>query len=179
MYEPEIKLEVRRLRHQKGLTFKEIMAEFPSLSKSTVSYWVRDIQLKPEHKERILYKQLQRRIEFQKYNKCKHLRAIRDTNRIMSRAAAEVGELSKKELKIAGAALYWAEGHNKSDHVIEFVNSDPKMVLFIMRFFREVLKINEQRFRCRMTLHPSIDVNKCLKFWSRLTGIPRRQFNKT
>ena len=75
--------------------------------------------------------------------------------------------------------MYWAEGHNKSNYTIEFSNSNPKMISLMMRFFREILSIKEEKFRCKMTLHPGIKEEDCFKFWSRLTKVPKNQFNKT
>lgn len=179
MHRPEIKSEVRRLRSDKGLTFKEIKEKFPYLCKSTISNWVHDISLNSEQEGRILEKQLKRRTEFVAYNQRKHEKALQDTERATLLAKKEIGELSRRELKIVGAALYWAEGYKKSNYVIEFANSDPKMISLIMRFFREILHIKEERFRCKMTLHPGISEDGCLKFWSGLTGVPTEQFNKT
>ncbi len=167
------------MRSKNGLTFKEIGVIFPYLSKGTISSWVRDINLQPKQEKRILEKQLKRRAEFQEYNRQKHEEAIKDTKRVMLQAKREIGRLSKRDLMIAGAALYWAEGHNKSSHVIEFANSNPKIILLIMRYFRKILKLKESKFRCKMTLHPGINEKECLKFWSNLTSIPVKQFHKT
>lgn len=179
MYHSSVRGKVRKLRQERGLTFREIKTKLPYLSKATISNWVRDIVLGAEQEKRILKKRLKNKIEFQLHNKRKHEKALRDTQNIMSKAAREIGRLSARDLKVAGAALFWAEGYNKSDHVIEFANSNPKIIFLIMRFFREILRIDEKRFRCKMTIHPGIIENKCLEFWSKLTSIPRTQFNKT
>jgi hypothetical protein len=36
----------------------------------------------------------------------------------------------------AGCMLYWAEG-SRSRHAVEFVNSDPAMVAFFLRFLSD------------------------------------------
>ena len=178
MYAPSIKFRVRKLRREKGLTFKEIIAMMPHLSKSTVSAWVHDIILKPEHEKRILEKQLKRRWAFQEYNNQKRLEAEIRKNSIMARAKEEIKKLSQRDLLIAGCSLFWAEGHKKSLHSIEFTNSDPKIIMLEMRFFREILKIPENKFHCRLTLHPGLNVSKAKKFWSFLTGISENLFHK-
>jgi len=179
MYRLSVRLGVRKLRSEDGLTFKEIKVIFPYLSKGTISSWVRDINLQPKQEKRILEKQLKRRGEFREYNRQKHEKAVRDTKRIMLQAKREIGSLSRRDLTIAGSALYWAEGYNKSIYTIEFANSNPKVILLIMRFFREILEIREDKLKCKMTLHPGISKSECLKFWSNITGIPVKQFNKT
>lgn len=179
MYKPSIKLRVRKLRADKGLTFKEIKEIIPNLSKGTISLWVRDIRLKPSHEKRILEKQLQRRQAFQEYNSQKRLEAEKRKNLIMLKAKEKIKKLSPRDLLIAGSSLYWAEGYKKSRNTIEFANSDPKMILLEMRFFREILKIPENKFRCRLTLHPGLNTSKIKKFWSLLTGIPKNLFYRT
>src|SRR5689334_4324178 len=51
---------------------------------------------------------------------------------------AEIGQLTERELIIAGAVTYWSEGgknkpHRRDDRV-SFINSDPGLVRFFLRF---------------------------------------------
>ena len=39
----------------------------------------------------------------------------------------KIGQLTKRELLLVGASLYWAEG-NKKQRVAVFANSDPDMI---------------------------------------------------
>jgi len=48
----EKRLEAERLRCEEGLSYNEISVR-TGVSKSTLSYWLRDIPLKPEHEERL------------------------------------------------------------------------------------------------------------------------------
>lgn len=177
MYSQAIKSEVRKLR-RKGYTFREILKKLPFLSKSTISEWVRDIQLTPAQEKRILQKQLKGRTGLMKYNKKKHQEAVENAQRIIAKAKREIDKITERDLMIAGAALYWAEGYKKGRNTIQFPNSDPKVITLMMRFFREICQIPESKFRCGLTLHPGLNKQEALNFWSSLTNIPLAQFYK-
>ena len=177
MYEPTIKVEVRKLRRE-GCTFREIMGKLPFLAKGTVSEWTRGIVLSPEQEKRILQKQLKGRVKLIEYNKQKHQKTIENAKRIISEAKREIGRFTKRDLLIAGTALYWAEGWTKSRNEIEIANSNPKIIALVMKFFREILKTEERRFRGRLTLHPGLNQKEALEFWSSITNIPLSQFHK-
>ena len=178
MYEIALKESVRELR-KTGLTFKEILEKFPFLSKGAISNWVGDIILTDKQEERILQKQLNGRRGLLEYNKVKHIEAVKSAEKIISEAKKEIGKISKRDLTIAGIALYWGEGYKKGKNSIEFINSDPKIISLIMRFFREICQIEESKFRCGLFLHPGLDEKNALDFWSEITNIPKSQFIKT
>lgn len=177
MYEPAIKEKVRKLRKE-GYTFREIREKLPFLAKGTISEWVRDIVLTPQQQNRILQEWLKGRIKFIRYNRWRHLDSIKKSQKIISEAKKEIGKLTKRDLLIAGAALYWAESHTKSRNKIEVANSNPKIIALMMRFFREICQIKEDKFRCGLILHPNLNKRGALEFWSSLTNIPLSQFHK-
>ncbi|MCD6539983.1 MAG: hypothetical protein J7K37_04705 [Candidatus Omnitrophica bacterium] len=81
-------------------------------------------------------------------------------------------------LKIIGSVLYWAEGYNKTRNMVIFGNSNPAMIRLMMRFFREICKIPESKFRGCVHLHPHLDGRKAMRFWSKESGIPLKQFHR-
>lgn len=178
MYNPAIKENVRGLR-EGGLTFKEILEKFPFLGKGTISGWVRDIILTPEQEGRILEKCLNGRRGLMEYNKKKHVESIKNAQKIISEAKREIGKINKRDLTIAGSALYWAEGSKTSKYHIDFINSDPKIITLIMKFFREICQVEENKFKCALFLHPGLDEKTALNFWSEVTDVPLSQFVKT
>lgn len=178
MYNQLIKSEVKLLR-KRGLTFNEIKDKFSFLSKSTISTWVRDISLTLSQEQRIISKQLKGQIALMKYNKVKKDNARRNSKLVIKKASKEIRKISRRDLLIAGAALYCAEGYTKSKYIIEVANSNPLIISFMMRFFREILHIEEKKFRCALVLHPGLNVKKAISFWSSLTSIPKSQFHKS
>lgn len=178
MYPRTVKLEVRKLR-RKGYTFREILEKLPFLSKSTVSNWVRGIRLTPKQEKQILEKQLRGRVALMKYNKRRHREAVQSAQKIISEAKREIGKMTGRDLMIVGTALYWAEGSKKQIGAIDFANSDPKIIVLIMRFFREICKVPENRFKCRLTLHPGVNEEEAKMFWSKTANVPLIQFTKS
>ncbi|HXK35530.1 MAG TPA: hypothetical protein VJZ52_00565 [Candidatus Paceibacterota bacterium] len=177
MYKQVIKSGVRKLRSN-GQTFNEIRHHFPELSKSTISTWVRDIKLNQDQEKRILKKQLRGRSALILYNKLSREKAAKTASGLIQAARDKVGILKSRDLLIAGAALYSAEGHTKGRYQVEVANSNPFIISLMMRFFREILKIPEEKFRCGLILHPEINEGEAIKFWSDITRIPRSQFTK-
>jgi hypothetical protein len=76
---------------------------------------------------------------------------------------------------VAGVALYAGEGA-KTDGVVKFANTDPRMVLFFMSWLRTFFVIDEARLRFRLYLHLGLDLEGAHAFWSELTAIPLGQF---
>lgn len=178
MYAPRIKQKVRELRKQ-GLTIKEIRDQHPFLAKGTVSIWVSDIALTPTQEQRIINKQLAGKEVFIAYNARRKKASAAQLQDAIQEARRLIGVLGTRDLTVIGAALFWAEGTKRARHVIEFVNSDPNMIQLMLRFLREILGIPESKFRCRLTIHPGIDEDGALQYWSDITNIPRTQFQKT
>ncbi len=167
----------RRLREQ-GCSIREI-AQKIKCAKSSVSGWVRDIPLTA------------RQIEHLKSNQDKgRAKAANHPNSpkgIWGKFRQEISDLAADEiaqqcsfgiLKVLGAALYWAEGYKRSRNVVNFSNSDPDMIAIMMRFFRCVCEVPESKFRGVVHIHPHLDKAGAVKFWSKVSGIPKKQFHR-
>lgn len=74
--------------------------------------------------------------------------------------------------------LYWAEGAKKYES-IKFSNSDPDMIKFMMRWFREICQVQEVKFKIALHIHSLLIRRDVEKYWSEVTGIPLTQFQKT
>ena len=53
------------------------------------------------------------------------------------------------------------------------------MVRLMMRFFREVCRVPEHKFRGAVHIHPHLDAEQARRFWSEMSGIPLVQFHRT
>lgn len=173
------KIEARRLRGKKGLSIKKIAKEV-SVAKSTVSLWCRDIELTPLQIKRLEEKEkdgrLRGRLKGAWVQKERRLKRI---EKIHEQAKKDIEKLSKESLFLAGVALYWAEGHKKQ-HNLGFASSDPKMILFFLKWLQEICKIPKSRLKCLVGINQihKERIEKVEKYWSKLTGIPRSQFTK-
>ena len=163
-----------------GKSYREIMTEIPNLSKSTLSGWVRYVKLTPEQEER-----LRRNIGKITYNarvKAAWTKKKEKQERIkktIEEAKRELPYLLKNRLFLIGLSLYWAEGSKKSRESIQFSNSDPQLIKIMMRWFKEVCKISEEKIRIHIYIHKVYRNENCEKFWSNVTGVPILKFGKT
>jgi hypothetical protein len=58
-----------------------------------------------------------------------------EIDRLLAEGIERIGQLSDRDLLIAGTALYAGEGA-KTDGVVKFANSDPRMVLLFCAWLR-------------------------------------------
>ncbi len=173
----EEKGQAQKLRKQ-GLSYREILTQI-KVSKDTISRWCRDIELTEEQKEQLTKK---KKLGQQKGSiiAAENKRKIRQekTKQIHKEAKKDIGVLSKRDKFVTGIALYAGEG-NKSDGKAGFANSDPKIIRFMMDWFREFCGVPLIKFRGAIWLHEELDEGEAKEFWSGLTKIPKNQFHKT
>lgn len=81
--------------------------------------------------------------------------------------------LSSKEKAVFLSALYWAEG-NKRD--FGFTNTDPEMIRVFVTGLEEIFQIPRDRLRASIRTYEDLDKEKCLRYWSKVVGIPPEQF---
>ncbi|MDP3956650.1 MAG: hypothetical protein Q8P97_01500 [bacterium] len=86
--------------------------------------------------------------------------------------------ITDKELKIAGAMLYWGEGA-KGGGTVKFANSDPEMIKVFLCFLRKVCGIHEERLKALIHMYPDHNEQKLQKFWSSVTKISKNRFYKS
>ncbi len=180
-YSPQIKSKVRKLR-ESGLSLNQIH-DGTNVPKTTIRSWIYDIRLSKKQLE-VLENRVQKALQEGRVRKENLQREVRSHKEkfLMVKGIKEIGELSNRDLLIAGIALYWAEGFkNKHERRLGFCNSDPKMILFYLRWLEEVLVINKESLVARLTLNSSYKekAEEIENYWSKITGIPQNQFSKT
>lgn len=142
----ETKAEARKLRKQ-GMAITDI-AKVLEVAKSSVSLWVRDIELTPAQVE-VLRKSHRRYVGQYKGSRANadKQRAVRLQYQLNGRERA-----SSLDLHLAGCLLYWAEGA-KARNEVYFVNSDPEMMKLFIRFLREEFSIPNEDLTLYITCH--------------------------
>lgn len=172
-----VRLRARELR-EKGLDYEEIAAEL-GISKSSVSLWVRDMP-RPPH---LSYEESRKRSA----EGVRRYWAVEGPKREAARAAAiaaasdEIGELTDREVRIAGAVAYWCEGAKgkpwrRGDN-IAFINSDPGLITLFLRFLRTA-GVEADRITYRIAIHESADITAAERFWTEVTGVDASRFKK-
>jgi hypothetical protein len=174
----ELRTQARELR-AKGYTYLEIAADL-GVSKGSVSLWTRDMP----RVGRISYEEVRQRnaAGVSAFWAVESPRREARRQAVSQAAADEIGSLTDREVVIAGAVAYWAEGaKNKSyrrlENEVAFINSDPKMILLFLRFLA-VAGIERERAYCRVSIHESADVAAAQQFWQQVTGLPAEQFRR-
>jgi hypothetical protein len=147
------------------------------VSKASASLWCRDVEIDEVERERRSRERHLTGNEGARRRSPNKLQRAKQTEVAQMRALGHemVGELSDRDLLIAGAALYAGEG-SKRDGTVVFANSDPRMVALFLRWLRRFFEIDESRLRFWLYLHEGLDVDAATSFWSQLTGIPVHQF---
>ena len=176
-YSKDLKAKVIGMR-KKGDSIN-IIVKKTGLAKSTISLWVRNVSLPPHIRLKLHERQLKgwrkghaavrARMEF------KHKARTTDAKRIVKRAA---NHPSKEFFQLVAALLYWCEGA-KGRSAVKFANSDPRLVQAFLVAFRKGYALDETRLRALVHLHEYHNEEKQLKYWSKITNIPLKQFNKS
>lgn len=179
MAKPLLRIKAGELR-KNGTSIKEI-AKVLSVSTSTASRWCGDIFLTKEQS----YKLELLRIEGQKRGRILASEVLRQRrlNRIKKYEAEGITRfkgMSEKEFYSAGLALYSAEGAKKSRRVM-FTNSDPKIIKFMINWFRKFYDVGVSQLTCSVLINVSHKdrENEIKKYWSKHINMPVSQFRKT
>jgi transposase-like protein len=170
----EVHAEARELRAQ-GLGYNEIATRL-GVSKSSVSLWVRDMPRPP----RLSPAESKKRSADGVRRFWERERAYRDEFR--AGAAREIGELTDREILIAGAIAYWCEGTKSKPYRtgadrVTFMNSDPGLVRFFLRFL-DAAGIQRGDLVFNVHIHETGDVEGAQRFWAEVTGAPASQFGR-
>ena len=162
--------QARSMRRAEGRSIKEI-ARLLGVSTSSVSHWVRDIELTDAQ-----HAALQARNGLHERQRLAHA-AMAAKARARRSAAQQEGRRRARTLNhryICGCMLYWAEG-SRSRNKIVFTNSDPEMARFFAEFIREFFDIDCERLR--LTCNLFADHEACQReienFWLTTIRLPR------
>ncbi|MBU2564114.1 hypothetical protein KKA23_00805 [Patescibacteria group bacterium] len=160
--------ELRKL----GWTFKEIMKKVPG-HRSTLNRWCYDIELTPKQIAS-KGKRYTARLKGAKSNQIKRQKQI---VKIKQEAKKEICPLTDYEFKLAGAALYWAEGSKKGGTSI--ANSNPELIKFTTKWLKNICNVPNKKFDICLYLHSGHNEEKMKKYWSKITKISLQNFKKS
>jgi hypothetical protein len=168
--EPE---PARRLPRDQGSSVTAL-APLLGVSKSSVSLWVRDIEL-TEAQYLALRRRMGGRIDGSREN------AIRALER--RRKAQDFGRKAARRahlLHAAGCMLFWAEG-SRSRNRVQFVNSDPAMVTFFLRFLRDCFGVPDEKVAvtCNLFADHVERQQHIEQYWLDLLQLPRTCLRKS
>jgi hypothetical protein len=146
------------------------IAEELGVSKSSVSLWVRDIELSAEQNAALLAKNPVRN------GQLRGVRVWRERCREQRRAAQQHGReraRSRDPEFLAGCMLYWAEG-SKTRNAAQLVNADPDLIETFLRFLRSCYDVSNERvaFSVNCFLGNGLSIDEIQGWWLARLDLP-------
>lgn len=155
-----------------GCSYTDIKREL-NVSKSTLTLWLRSVPYKPNE---IVLKRFEHARELSSLARTR-IRVESETNALIA-AEKDIGvKISARDLLFLGLGLYMGEGSKTA--MVRVVNSDLEVIKLTMIWLKKVYGLRNNNFSIRIHLYPDSDVEKCLDYWARNTGLPLIQFHKT
>lgn len=179
MYYPHIKELALKMRKQ-GASLGDIASKL-NVSKSTLSFWCKDISLSDNLIEKIQTKGRAKSMRglFQ-YAEKKRKERMDKKSEQKRLGANMVTNLSQRDMLMLGLGLYWGEGYKYENGEFGFTNSNPEMIRFYFRWL-ELWHIKKENLIFRITLNEFFrKEEKSIKlFWVNFLSIQESQFSKT
>lgn len=170
----DLKLKAFTLR-RRGWSINTIAKEL-GVAKSTTSIWCRDLELTPNQRQQLKNKSNIGRLLGARANHNKKLERI---SYYLEKGEKDLGNLSERDLFIAGIALYWAEGTKKSGSKFSVSNSDPKLILFVFKWLK-LFGVKKSDIMPRVFINSIHEtrMDDVVSFWAQLLKLPVEQFGK-
>lgn len=96
--------------------------------------------------------------------------------------------MNSRELTILGASLYACEGTkarrdfrrpNGYHYSIELTNSNLDIVRIFSLFLKNIIRADWKRVKGQLFLYPDLNENELKTIWSKASGVPATQFQKS
>lgn len=147
------------------------------VSKSSISLWTRDLP-HPKTPEQTLEARL---AGAKRYFDLRRHRVLTERQKEKQGWADDIGSLSERELLIAGAVAYWAEGSKskpwRTSETVTFINSDAGMIRLFLAYL-DLLAVPRERLRLRMQIHESADIDSSALYWAEVVGVTVESFQR-
>lgn len=158
---------------QEGASYSQIRQKV-SVSKSSLSLWLHNF---PLSNERINELRGNNAVRIERYRETRRKTRELRLATVREGIAREFPKFTNRELLISGLFLYWGEGGKTKLATTTLSNTDPAMLLFFIRWLA-LLGVSKDRLRVHVHLYADMDVQKELKYWSRVLGLSRSSFRK-
>lgn len=173
--------ERARVLRKRGASIAEIARKLPA-SKSTVSYWCRDIALSNKQIQHLAERQTEGgargRLHAAEQKRAVRLKA---TEQEFARGARLVGPLRERDIFVLGTALYWGEGYKSGNDECGLTNSNPDIIRAFILWLKLAYDVPSSALILRVSINNlhRTRIRAVENYWSTITGIPRSQFTKT
>lgn len=172
-----VKTDARRVARELragGLSVREVAA-YVGVAQSSVSTWVRDIELTSEQR-RALDERGERGREIARHCRSEEMRAMRRRYQDEGRRLAR----RRGALYAAGCMLYWAEGA-KQRNSVKITNSDPELLAFFADFLAGELDVQrtQTRLYCNLFADHLDRQREIESYWLKKLDFPRSCLRKS
>lgn len=147
------------------------------VSKSTLSRWTQSVLLSVQAQDKLRKKFTNGQLRARQVIKEKTSQKNNAANDFARNIISE-GSITIETAMIICSLIYQCEG-SKACRAVEFTNSDPLLMATFLWLLRESFNVDEKKFRLLMHLHSYHTEETQKEFWSRITGIPKNQFNQS
>jgi transposase len=150
------------------------------VAKSTAYMWVKHVPLDPDS-ERAQHKQEHAALMAAGRWDAKRTARDRRQAEVHAEAAADVGDLSERDLLVVGAAIYWCEGAKSKPwrrlDRLTFINTDPGLLRLFLRFLAASGRALDS-VQYRVHIHETADAEAAADWWAAELGLPRALFQR-
>jgi len=165
----------------RGRSIRDI-AKIVTASKSSVSYWCRNIVLSEKQLKALMDKSAHfGRANCIRLGEEKRKKRIQTIKKQKGLGAKTTKKLSMRELYILGLGLYWGEGYKTSNDEFGFTNSDPHMISIYLQWLSKCLGVKLKDLILRVSINNvhAYREKEVIDYWRKITNISKSQFTKT
>jgi hypothetical protein len=163
------KKQAIKLREE-GYSYTYIQTK-TKLSKSTLSYLLRDVPYAPNAHTIKTTSLAQVKSGLSKANAKRQ-----SITEAKMRAGKDIQELTKRDIFMLGIGLYIGEG-SKTQNIIRLVNTDARVINLFIRWLAS-LGYAKHGLAIRIHLYPDSNVAEAESYWAQKTGLLPNQFQK-
>jgi hypothetical protein len=89
-----------------------------------------------------------------------------------------IGDISNRELYIAGFFLYWAEGGKTTKYTISLSNTDPRMIRAFLKWL-EVIGVSKETLYVKLHLYVDMNESDEIAYWMKELQLAKKYFKKS
>jgi len=177
----EKRLLAEKLRREQGLSYNEIAAR-TGINKSSLSYWLRDVPLRPEQEARLQERLRANRASFAAralpINRERYRRAREKAYQAGAAVVADLPDDSSVD-ELAFAMLYLGDG-SKTGAQVRLGSVNPDILAYFVWGLKSLYNVDEGRLACRLYLVGAArEREKELEqWWAERLGLPLDNFRR-
>lgn len=165
---------------RRGVSTRDVEKRL-GISRSTLSYWFRNVKLHPRFIKRMKIRHnralIKARTEAVKWHNGQRIIRFEQAAQEAAKTLEQIDCKSDAVAELALSLLYLGEGMKKSD-VTAMGNSDPEILIFFVRMMERLYNVRLQDMRCELHLRADQNPISMTRYWSKTLGIPVSNFRK-